>query len=187
MKRSKTILVNKLSSLIKHTILTLAVFVSRLGLLAPNFSPVGPFGFFSRSIWPLLIITLGFDILRGGLYPGAIWTHIGFLSYWVIGRIAHKIKEKNGSSFFVLLLPVASTTFFLLSNFGVWLYWYPNTISGLIACYTLALPFFRNTLLGDMFFGFSWVLLLKFQPKIKSILNRYTKSVQVVNQPANKL
>ena len=38
------------------------------------------------------------------------------------------------------------------TNFGVWLLGYPNTIAGFISCYTLALPFFINTILGDLFF-----------------------------------
>jgi hypothetical protein len=41
--------------------------------------------------------------------------------------------------------------FFIVSNFGVWAWWnlYPHTPEGLWACYTAAIPFFRNTLLGD--------------------------------------
>jgi len=30
---------------------------------------------------------------------------------------------------------------------------YPMTFDGLVACYTLAIPFFRNSLLGDVFFA----------------------------------
>tara|TARA_Y100000022_G_scaffold180551_1_gene172586 strand:+ start:88 stop:267 length:180 start_codon:yes stop_codon:yes gene_type:complete len=39
-----------------------------------------------------------------------------------------------------------------MSNFGVWLLGYPNTLAGFISCYTLALPFLINTVLGDFFF-----------------------------------
>ena len=49
---------------------------------------------------------------------------------------------------------LASTMFFLLSNFGVWLGgWYAMTLSGLVACYTAAIPFFGYTLAGDMAFS----------------------------------
>jgi hypothetical protein len=45
----------------------------------------------------------------------------------------------------------ASTSFFLLSNFMVWASgpvgaMYPHTLSGLAACYTAGLPFYRNDL-----------------------------------------
>ena len=48
--------------------------------------------------------------------------------------------------------------FFLLTNFSVWLFtpWYSKDISGLLYCYTLALPFFRNTLAGNVFYAFSF-------------------------------
>ncbi len=44
--------------------------------------------------------------------------------------------------------------FFLITNFGVWLHTglYAKTWGGLVQSYTLALPFFRNTLLGDLGF-----------------------------------
>ena len=58
-----------------------------------------------------------------------------------------------------------SVVFFLVSNFGVWMGWkmYPATVGGLIDCYVAALPFFRNTVLGDlayaglMFGIYAWV------------------------------
>ena len=47
----------------------------------------------------------------------------------------------------------ASTLFFLISNFGVWLGpWYPATGAGLLACYTNAIPFFGYTITGDLLF-----------------------------------
>ena len=49
---------------------------------------------------------------------------------------------------------VASTLFFLLSNFGVWLGgWYAMTLSGLLACYAAAIPFYGYTLAGDLAFS----------------------------------
>jgi hypothetical protein len=47
-----------------------------------------------------------------------------------------------------------SVSFFLVSNFTVWMYWdmYPKTWHGLMACYAAALPFFRRALVGDQLF-----------------------------------
>jgi hypothetical protein len=49
---------------------------------------------------------------------------------------------------------VSSLLFFITTNFGVWAldHMYPRTLAGLIACYTAALPFLRNTLEGDLFY-----------------------------------
>jgi uncharacterized membrane protein (UPF0182 family) len=50
----------------------------------------------------------------------------------------------------------ASVIFFLTTNFACWWYSfgaYPPTFTGLIECYTFALPFFRYTLSGDLLFA----------------------------------
>ncbi|MGH6889988.1 MAG: DUF6580 family putative transport protein [Rhizomicrobium sp.] len=48
----------------------------------------------------------------------------------------------------------ASLVFFAITNFGVWALdaMYPHTPAGLVACYTAALPFLRNTLAGDLLY-----------------------------------
>jgi hypothetical protein len=49
----------------------------------------------------------------------------------------------------------SSVMFFLATNFAVWAFesLYPRNWSGLIACYTAALPFFRNSMAGDLCFA----------------------------------
>jgi hypothetical protein len=49
---------------------------------------------------------------------------------------------------------VSSVLFFALTNFGVWAFdaLYPKTLGGLIACYVAAIPFFQNTLIGDLLY-----------------------------------
>lgn len=128
---------------------TFLVYISRLGVLPANFSPLGSFGFFSKNpIWFFAVILI-FDTFIGGFYSGFLFTYLGFFAYWILGRLAKTKKSK------ALFLPVASFSFFLISNFGVWWSWYPRTLDGLIQCYLLALPFYQNTLLGDLFFGYT--------------------------------
>jgi hypothetical protein len=49
----------------------------------------------------------------------------------------------------------SSLTFFLVTNLGVWALggMYPLTARGLAACYAAAIPFFQNTLAGDLFYS----------------------------------
>jgi hypothetical protein len=50
----------------------------------------------------------------------------------------------------------SSVSFFLVSNFAVWAagnIGYPKTFSGLIACYTAGLPFFRPGVISDLMFS----------------------------------
>jgi hypothetical protein len=71
---------------------------------------------------------------------------IGFLGLWL------KSHKKVGPILGITLL--SSFLFFVITNFGVWLtgggWFYPKTWQGLIECYTLAVPFFRNTVAGDL-------------------------------------
>lgn len=49
--------------------------------------------------------------------------------------------------------------FFLVTNFAVWIMpngLYPLTFDGLVACFVMAVPFFRNEIAGDIF----WVAAL---------------------------
>jgi hypothetical protein len=48
----------------------------------------------------------------------------------------------------------SSVSFFLISNFGVWAATelYPKTFEGLLSAYTMALPFFRRSVEGDLLF-----------------------------------
>jgi uncharacterized protein DUF6580 len=53
----------------------------------------------------------------------------------------------------------ASVSFFLVSNFAVWLFFrnmYPMTLAGLSACYVAAVPFFRNEVVADLVFSFAF-------------------------------
>jgi len=49
----------------------------------------------------------------------------------------------------------SSVSFFLLSNFAVWAAYdmYPKNFGGLMTSYTLAIPFFRNAIVGDLLFS----------------------------------
>jgi len=46
----------------------------------------------------------------------------------------------------------SSTVFFVATNFAVWAFspMYEKTFTGIVLCYTMAIPFFQNTIAGDM-------------------------------------
>lgn len=152
--------VDKVQTTISKINLGILVFCSRFIKIMPNFSVVGSFGFFQSNFLIFMIQIMAFDLLVSGLYSGFIFTYLGFAGYWLLGRLAKKSVKRQ-----MLFLPIASFTFFLLSNFGVWWYWYPRSIIGLMSCYSLALPFYRNTLFGDLFFGGVFILSKKFVSK----------------------
>ncbi|MEM1009466.1 MAG: DUF6580 family putative transport protein, partial [Myxococcota bacterium] len=74
---------------------------------------------------------------------------------------AQQGEEKRVSSRFrsvgVWLLGTlgSSVGFFVITNFAVWFSgkMYPKTWAGLMLCYEMAIPFFRNTVQGDFLFS----------------------------------
>ncbi len=68
-----------------------------------------------------------------------------------------------------------SLTFFVATNFAVWLFgdgsFYPHTLAGLGQCFTMAIPFYRSSFLGDLtwsavLFGGYELLKLSLQKRI---------------------
>ncbi len=142
---------------------TAAVFTSRLDVLPANISPLGSLGFFGNPVFYGISI-IAFDFLIKGIYPGVWFTYLGFACYPLLGYLSKRIVKNE-----LVLLPLASLLFFLISNFGVWWYWYDHTLPKLILCYTLAVPFYGRTLLSDMFFGYGYIALthLKWLKKMR--------------------
>lgn len=86
-----------------------------------------------------------------GFYSGQIRNYLTLLVCTLIGW---GLKGKTYTSLFVGAL-AAPTAFFLLSNVGVWIsdeVVYSKDLSGLLACYTNALPFYKNALIATLVF-----------------------------------
>ncbi len=134
----------------------------------PNFTALGAVGlfggyYFTRKYMAFLIPLGAFwlsdlflnnvvfsQYYEGFVWMSNIWSYIGLACVIGIGMfIVKKIEVDKllGASL------LGSMVFFLLSNFGVWLSGlYTFDATGFVACYTAALPFFWNTILGDMVF-----------------------------------
>jgi len=101
---------------------------------------------------PLLALLLSDLVL--GFYPHMEVPYLGFIITVCIGLGLQK-RRTAGRILGATLL--SSVVFFLLTNFGDWLLRveqpYPKTLDGLIACYVNAVPFFRNSLLGDLLYA----------------------------------
>lgn len=118
----------------------------------PNFTPIAAIallsskGFTNRWVVFLIpIVSLFISDLFIGLHATIPFVYISFILIALLGMYVKKIN--------IVSVLVSSTIFFLVSNFGVWLLYYPISTEGLVQCYTLALPFFLNTVLGDLVYG----------------------------------
>jgi hypothetical protein len=151
--------------------LILVAAFSRLIPHPHNFTPVGGiaiFGsyFLGRKIWafviPLIAMWLSDLFINNVIYPiqypeyyngfnlfGSIWVYGSFLLMVPMGWL---ILNKFSMTRLALTGFSTATLFFLITNFGSWLNnpFYPQNIMGLMASYAAGLPFFQNTLLGDL-------------------------------------
>lgn len=143
-------------------------YISRFSFLPANVSPLGAYGFFGGQPLFYFASILAFDFFKGGFYQGFLWTYAGFLAYPLFAFLAKKSTKRQ-----LLLLPLASFTFFLLSNFGVFFAWYSHDLQGFLTCYALALPFYTRTLMGDLFFGYGFLLLRQVKRIAISRSSRY--------------
>lgn len=138
-------------------IVILAAAFSRLIPHPMNFAPITAIALFSgvyfdRRLAPVLPLgALIISDLFLGLYSGILWVYGSFLLVSFLGMLAAKKK-----SFAVIAgsTVAGSLLFFIITNFGVWMSGtlYPLTMEGFTACYVAAIPFFRNALIGDIFY-----------------------------------
>ena len=151
--------------------LILLIVVSRLVPHIWNVAPVAAAALLAGAIlprkWALSVPILGMllgDLIIGFYHVPVMLTV--YASFALMTFVGGWLKEMQPHRM-VLASLASSTFFFLATNFAVWATadWYPKTWEGLTLCYTLALPFFRNTMLGDLIFTGAlfgaWVLVEK--------------------------
>lgn len=142
-----------------------------------NFTPIGTMAMFggayflqsSRAyLFPILTLFISDIVLmrtvydgysNGFLYEGWLWTYMAFGLMVFLGRIIiKKVSVKN-----VLLTGfLAGLVHFIIVDFGVWLSGgldvttglpFTRDAAGLLKCYIFAIPFFKNLLIGNLFYG----------------------------------
>jgi hypothetical protein len=154
----------------------IAAALSRLLPHPYNFTPIGAIGLFGAAhfsrrylsyLIPFAALWLS-DLLLNNLvyarmYPefygegfvwfsaASLWVYLGFALIILLGSaLLRQVKISNLLTSSLL----ASLIFFLVTNFGVWFAspFAPKTVAGLLAAYTAGIPFFWNTLAGDLFY-----------------------------------
>lgn len=145
--------------------LFIAVILIALGIacrLLPhpfNFAPIAAIALFAGvylgAIYaltlPVIAMVIG-DIFIG-FYSWQLMLAV-YGSYALIGLLGLAVKKYKSVETVLGGSILASVLFFLITNFAVWQFstWYAPTWQGLINSYIMALPFFRNTLMGDLFY-----------------------------------
>ncbi len=151
-----------------------------------NFTPIIAMSIFAgcylRKKWGILL-PLGAMLISDffiGFYDWQVMlaVYASIALAFGVGWILYNRKKWYNIVFASL---ISSIVFFILTNLAVWAFfnWYAHTWEGLVYCFTLALPFFRNALAGNLiytvsFFGaYEAILVLANKKSIK-----YEKTIQ---------
>ena len=125
----------------------------------PNFSPIDAMALFSGAYlgrrWVAFVAPLAALLLSDlvlGFYHGMATVYATVALLVLIGWW---LSARRTPLRIAAAAVAGSVTFFVVTNFGMWLFsgFYPLTSAGLAACYAAAIPFFQNTVAGDLFYA----------------------------------
>ncbi|MEK7080530.1 MAG: DUF6580 family putative transport protein [Patescibacteria group bacterium] len=126
---------------------------------APNFAPIAAialFGgvYFSKKIALVLpVLAMLISDIFIGFYDFKMMVAV-YGSFILCAAMGFWLKNHKKWHTVAGAAILSSVLFFIITNFAVWAFspWYAKTFFGLIQSYIMALPFFRNSLLGDIFY-----------------------------------
>lgn len=125
-----------------------------------NFTPITAIALFAttylgiRYSLVIVVFTMAISDFFIGTYNWRIMLVV-YLSFAVAGTIGFLLRRRIAPLTVLAAALGSSSIFFILTNWAVWQFgtMYPHSASGLLQSYTLALPFFRNALLGDLVYA----------------------------------
>lgn len=117
------------------------------------------------------------------IYPLSAMFHTTTAYVWgsfiIAGLVGMYLRNHKKAGYIVGASFLASLQFFLITNFGVWAGgMYSRGLEGLIQSYIMGLPFFRYTLLGDMFYTVMFFGIYEVTSKLLSKKKAYVESVR---------
>src|ERR1041385_1488196 len=136
--------------------LILLAALSRLLPHPANFAPITALALFGgvyldkkhTFIVPIAVMLISDYFI--GFHSAIVYVYASFIA---IGFVGLWLRNHRGVAQTIGATLAGSILFFIVTNFGVWIssqVTYPRTLSVLVECYVAAIPFFRNTLLGDV-------------------------------------
>lgn len=139
--------------------------VSRVLPHPPNFAPITAMALLGGAtlsnrklafIFPLVAMLISDTLLElttgWGFHSGMF---VVYGTFSLIVALGVWLKNRKSSINIALATFTGSLLFFVITNFFTWMSsgMYPQTFDGLLTCYTIALPFFGSSVLGDAVFS----------------------------------
>lgn len=149
----------------KKTNILLIVLVSALGLIfrliphVPNFSPFLAIVMFSavytshKKSLIIPFVALFISDLFLGFYHWPVMIAV-YGSYALMAVLGIWLKKHKSALNITTGALASGLLFFVITNLAVWASsdWYEHSLSGLAYCFTLAVPFFRMTILSNIIY-----------------------------------
>ncbi len=141
-------------NVITAVLLILFAAFSRLIPHPANFTSIAAIALFSgayldkKYMFVIPVAAMLISDLVIGFHNTMVWVYGSFI---LIAFIGMWLKPRKKVGYIIGTTLFSSIIFFLVTNFGMWTTgYYGTTWNGLVECYTMAIPFFRNSLAGDV-------------------------------------
>ena len=145
----------------KLIIIAIIIFAAFTRLIhhPPNFTPIIAIGLFGgayfqdrRLAFLIPLITMIISDAFLGFHATMIFVYSSLIFVSMMGM---SLKNRITLTNCTVITFGGSLLFFLVTNFGVWIMsgFYEKSIVGLLTCYSMALPFFHNTLAGSVVYS----------------------------------
>lgn len=157
-----------------YSVLLIILFLAAFSRLIPhpsNFTPIVAMALFGAAYFnnkllavamPICITWISDLVINNTIYS-AYYERFVFLTdgwYWIFGTLAmisvlgFILLKRVTVANIILAAVLASILFFLVTNLACFPGTdYPQTINGLVACYKAGLPFFWNSLIGNLIYS----------------------------------
>ncbi|MFA6541457.1 MAG: DUF6580 family putative transport protein [Bacteroidota bacterium] len=167
-----------MSSRVQYAIAFVMILAASFSRLIPhpaNVAPIAAIALFGGVYFDkkfALIVPLAALLISDffiGFYGEIVFVYAGFI---LAGLVGVWLKNHKSVGMIAGATMASSLIFFVITNYGSWISMpsvYERSVAGLIACYIAAIPFFRNSLAGDLvyvalLFG-SYELVLRYAVK----------------------
>ena len=149
---------------LKTQLITISAIIFVLALFRllphwPNVSPVAAMALFGgayfadrRMAFIVPFVALFLSDLILGLHDTMIFVYAGFALTVAIGFLLKDRVTLTNTAFAAV---AASVLFFLLTNLGAWMTsgLYVKSVTGLMQAYAAGIPFFQNSLIGNLVYS----------------------------------
>jgi len=147
----------------KHLVTLIALSLIAVGVMMrllphpANFAPIAAIAIFGGAVLPkkaAVWVPLGAMMVSDAFIGFYSLMPLIWACYLIIALASSHWLRPATLAKGVLVTVSSSVFFYAVTNFGVWLTsgMYAHNWAGIVSCYTLALPFFRNTFLSDAFY-----------------------------------